>query len=608
MSLETILLPSGSTYPQPRSDIYVDKLMYNDIISNASLRFLTPNDSSSTVATQNTAVLQSVITLGGNILLPTGLFYINAPLIMSVNYTWLRGQGKGLTILKLVSGTNGSMLSLTGTGSAKLSGCTVSDLTLDYGAPGNSNGACVNMIACDNCYITNIKLYNVYNGISTTYAGSNRCTSNTIENIEVQYATNYGLNLQAFDNGTVLANSIEYPVVIGILAAGCLETSIADNYIFRSNGAGISIQSSGNIDVSNNYIFRTGYDGIKVSAATYGGYVENNVVQFTSQNVLGSYGTYITGNSIGSSVSNNAYYEDSTAINDSFTGPNNVVYIAKTITNTAGIHVDSGSNGAIITDNIFATVITSRIVNASAQTVVKDTYPSNIDEYCVNSLKSVNSQSFVSNDGTSGKVAISTVGTAPCSVDIKGATASQITLRQPLNASTPSIALYSNNIPQYGLTTAGDFLFSDSAFTKELLAIPIATGGLKFNNQGSGVISVLNYYSQDTFTPYCSDGQVTVQQSGDVILTRIGRMVTMVWRDLQVNATAKSNFTMALIPAQFRPSTYISNINYVSNGSLFSIGCVIINTDGTINFRFAIPTATVTGTYTFLAWSVTWSV
>lgn len=375
-SLESIVLPNGTPLEFPRASICVDRLIYNDLISEPNLRNLINNDSSPAAMSNNVQVINEATALGGNIILPSGLFYINAPIIININYTVFEGAGRGLTTLKMAPNIGANLVNMTGIEGARLYGACIRNLTLDGNGGSNSGGACILLNSCENCTVEDLEVYNAgYNGISSTKTDNLTNLNNSINNVSINYTNHYGLYLTFFDGGEVSNNIIECPYADAIVLLSNQDTSINNNYISRPNQNAIQMQGCQQCDIDNNYIYRAGRSAVYAADNTINTALTNNYIQFTNQANNSYYSISVVDGGLNCNISNNTLYENNTAINDGFTGPNNKVYLAKTILNVLGISLAAGCNKSVILNNMIQPEITTRISNLSTDSLVVDSQP-----------------------------------------------------------------------------------------------------------------------------------------------------------------------------------------------------------------------------------------
>jgi hypothetical protein len=444
MSLEGILITSPLEFP--RSDIYVNKLMYNDLISDFRLNQLISNNNSSGVMSSNAAILQQVISEGGNITLPKGIFYINSQIVISTPYTIISGQNIGETIIKLGNASNSNIFVMSGTSTVKLYGCQIKNLTLDGSADGNNTGSLVRMQACQNCSVTNCELYNATTAaVFSSVVSSNGNFACEISNNIMSFSVGNACRLFAFDLGKVENNFITFANTDGVYVENSLNVDITNNYIYRCNNIGVQFINSDQSEISDNNIIRTNNEGVLVDSASINAVVENNYVRFTNQSNTGKYSINISGEK--ALINSNYLFEDSVNANDQITGPNNIIYPAKTVDNDFGIQMTTTALNSIVINNYIDLNIANRINNLSLCNVIDYQSQRNIF-YKPLSLQAFNSlnnytasdlNAYMASDFTISSAAASGWAVIPGNITVKAALIGRIvTLSFPGVLSTTS--------------------------------------------------------------------------------------------------------------------------------------------------------------------------
>jgi hypothetical protein len=288
------------------------------------------NNSSSDVANINAA-----LAAGGIVQLPAGTCQVGSSSLVGGSNTWLRGYGKGVTILSVASGSTAPIISFN-RGATVTNDVRVSDLTIN---------------------------------------GNDQSLSAASESILIQNATNVNI-----DHVSI----VHMPYMFGIVLQGVTYFDVVDNDVTRATAVNTQNQcvlgtqslanSSGHI--SRNYCVNTGieYDGFQTEILSnvvanwrFGGGITLGPFSGSYQNVVagnqtyGSTGTDVNNTSpngleiwsFNSVVSHNTAYNNSGSgivvggANDSVVG--NVAYDngqnASSTTGRAGIYIQSvGSN------------------------------------------------------------------------------------------------------------------------------------------------------------------------------------------------------------------------------------------------------------------------
>lgn len=111
------------------------------------------------VAVTDTATLEAALAKEGvSIILGAGEFVVNKPLKVR-SRTKLEGQGRGVTTIKLASGSNCNVIESNEYGTATVERVTIRDLTIDGNKAGNTSGSCIVLDSAtthvDNCILLN---------------------------------------------------------------------------------------------------------------------------------------------------------------------------------------------------------------------------------------------------------------------------------------------------------------------------------------------------------------------------------------------------------------------------------------------------------------------
>lgn len=397
MSLETIIVQHGATNLEPRSDISVNKLYYNEIV-DPLLQNLIPNSTVPADMTNNFNVIQTALDGGGVINFPPGTYYVNSPLLMEVNQTQLIGAGIDLSIIKAGASFTGDLLSISNPG-IPVKNVVLRGLTLDGNAANQTSAAhsCLFLVDAQDCLIEEVKCYCSKDEALVVTTDGDYSFGNRISKCIIQYAVTHGL----FFAGTTVSgtsgdvyNNIVSDCIISFSGGNGLyeykssRNLVANCQIYRTNLNGILIDNSYECSVSGCVVDRSSRNGVSVTASQSCS-VKGSVIQYSNQGNSTYYGINLGATAINGTYTSNSLVEDSTSISDAVTGPNGVSYPAKTITNTQGVILDSTAQKNVISDNFMSSAISTRFSGATTSGSI--IYDSNVDSTSYNKIVTLNS-------------------------------------------------------------------------------------------------------------------------------------------------------------------------------------------------------------------------
>lgn len=382
MSFENTLVQVGAANNEPRSDIYVNKLYYNQIV-DPMLQNLVPNSTNSSDMTNNFNIIQAALDGGGVINFPPGTYYVNAPLFAEVNETQFIGAGIDLSVIKAGPEFSGDLFSISNS-TTPVQYVTVKAITFDGNAEAQtgSAGSCLMLINAQNCLVDEVKCYCAkQEGIVITTNGS-QSFSNRISNCLVQYPVTHGIVLEGFTvtgkNADVYENIISNCAITfcggngfyGFKASRCV---LGNSVISRCNGTGLFFDNCYDCTSSNCTVNRSSVNGLGVVTCS-GVCVRGCVIQYSDQGNGGDYAVSLGASCTDGVFTNNIIVEDSTTTSDSQTGPNGVVYPAKTVTNSRGFNLNATASANLIQSNYLSATVTTRFTGTGTYTnIVCDT-------------------------------------------------------------------------------------------------------------------------------------------------------------------------------------------------------------------------------------------
>ncbi len=330
------------------------KTMYANSVVTANLLGLVPNDSSSTVATNNTAIINMALSQGGNIILPAGRYYINGNLHITMNNTVLSGQGRGVTTLILTTATTGTIYTIfidCVTPGNLISNVAVRNLTIDGQADLSSATyvAGVLMLGAFAAIIQNVQCYNI-KGDSFVFDGNTYDSRSSICYViecVSEYPTNRHAYIAELSQDCVVENCFfQYAGGDGI-KMDSFGGKVRNSHSYRNLGHGIYISSLGARNEVNSCILDTNSRWGTVIAGSYENLIHDNLY-FQENLSLNSQGA-ISLIKDGSTPSNrniikgNLIYDDGGMVT-SFSGANGLYYTgrAATVTTDKGIGIATG--------------------------------------------------------------------------------------------------------------------------------------------------------------------------------------------------------------------------------------------------------------------------
>lgn len=562
MSLETVIIQNGASFNLPRANIYVHDLAYDNIV-DPLLFGLVANSQAAGDMTNNTTIVQNALNLGGKVCIPSGTYYFNAPLVIAVNNTWLCGAGIGLTVLKSAITITTRQIWIVNA-AVIMSKVTVSDMTIDGNAANRASGDSILGTDCQNCLFKNLDIYcSAGSGIILGGTVSLGSKFNVIENCIISYPKAYGVYLAQYaTDNNVEGNMLEF---IGGSAAVLLETNsnnnVTDNVIFRSNGTGIYVLTAGQSIIEGNIIDRCVINCIRLLTATNSSII-GNFLRYGNQGNTSAPGVLFTTNSLTNICNENVIFDDGATISDAVTGPNGVVYPAKAFTMNYGIQLDAGSNNNNVQNNFVTAALTNRYTLNGTNNILSDPSSGVLTERYTSTVKYADFHSFQSAAASAGIVMTLLGGTTDMTMS---GTGSQIVFRSPVG-DTNDLMMFTNTSPSYVIASKSDLSFQDTAFTKTLLTIPNANGGVVFSNQGgAGPVSNLKLYSEGTFSLTVGAGATgaAVTAVYQLINSRVHLSIPVVTVTLDLAAVA---FLLSGIPAWLQSTLSSGTLISAQNG------------------------------------------
>lgn len=161
--------PGYSPHPMPRANVYGDTLMYKKKIT-APLDCLISNSTNSADIIKNTQLLQDAFNNGGEVILPSGVFYVNHCLLICIDGTHISGQGQEVTKIKLAARSAHDLIQIADIDNV-VKDVSIRDISLDGNASENKRsgdpqnttlygGLLISALDCKKCYFERISFSN----------------------------------------------------------------------------------------------------------------------------------------------------------------------------------------------------------------------------------------------------------------------------------------------------------------------------------------------------------------------------------------------------------------------------------------------------------------
>jgi hypothetical protein len=351
---------SSSTCLNAPIDAYFKSVSSPNFISGPFFHLLVPNNNSSDAMNTNTAIIQAALDVGGNVTLPSGLYYINASLLIHLSNTQLTGQGVENTIIKWGTNATNDVILMNSSG-VPVDNCSISNLTIDGSANAIRNtGNSITVTYAINCNFRNLLLYNSGGSALVIDGVPSKLSFNCyVENVITEFSYSYGIRLTQYTNFITVQNcTFQFTGDDAIRCAGT-KSRVSGNVVYRSNISGIHLTSTcSRCQICDNIIFRVQTHSINLTGVNMCLISGNTCIYANNANTSQSM-VSLASTSITSSLLSNLLFEDSSTTSDSGTSPNTVtVYPALAFHATTAFQMPTNSTSNLFNNNVIKGIAT----------------------------------------------------------------------------------------------------------------------------------------------------------------------------------------------------------------------------------------------------------